>query len=171
MLGTMRRNITSRPMPILEVSSFRPKRCRHNWSMYLNRVNTNRSCAPWIKSSRRQSMSTSSSRQTTPTSAPSTNSSGSSSSSSSLSSPSTPWQSSHKVHFNIFLVLQIFALMISLCLMLFIIVYNCHRFKQEIIYISLIDRINIKIMDFFSYLNSRVGTKFQWKTEKNLYWL
>jgi hypothetical protein len=59
----------------------------------------------------------------------------------------------------------------ALCLIAFILMVSCHRFREEATYVSLVDLLNAKITDYLSYLNSRPDSTLFWKTEEQLYWI
>jgi hypothetical protein len=52
----------------------------------------------------------------------------------------------------------------ALCLIIFILMVSCHRYREEITFVSLVDLLNLKITDYLNYLNSRPGSKLYWKT-------
>lgn len=59
----------------------------------------------------------------------------------------------------------------ALCLIIFILMVSCHRYREEISFLSLVDLLNLKITDYLNYLNSRPDSKLFWKTEPRLYWI
>jgi hypothetical protein len=59
----------------------------------------------------------------------------------------------------------------ALCLIVFILMVSCHRYREEISFVSLVDLLNIKITDYLNYLNSRPDSTLFWKTEERLYWI
>lgn len=68
-------------------------------------------------------------------------------------------------------VITILSLVASLCFVVFILMLSCHRFREQIHYISLIDLLNLKITDYLSYLNSRPNARLFWKTSCHLFWI
>jgi hypothetical protein len=55
--------------------------------------------------------------------------------------------------------------------MIFILMFSCHRFNEELDYVSLIDLLNARITEYLNYLNSRPGATLHWKTAAHLYWI
>lgn len=52
----------------------------------------------------------------------------------------------------------------ALCLIVFILMVSCHRYREDISFLSLVDLLNLKISDYLNYLNSRPDSKLFWKT-------
>jgi len=67
--------------------------------------------------------------------------------------------------------MAIFSLVASIFLVLFILMFNCHRYRQKLSYVPLLDVINLKISDYLDCLNSRPDTLLRWEAAKHLYWI
>lgn len=61
--------------------------------------------------------------------------------------------------------------MSSFCLILFILMASCHEYHKDIVFVSLMDKINKRISEYLNYLNSRPGATLKWKTSHHLYWI
>ncbi len=59
----------------------------------------------------------------------------------------------------------------ALCLIIFILMVSCHRYREEISFVSLVDLLNLKITDYLNNINSWPDSKLYWKTEERLYWI
>lgn len=76
-----------------------------------------------------------------------------------------------RYHCCLYLAVTEICLVAALCLVMFILMVSCHRFREQIIFVSLVDLLNVKITDYLNYLNSRPDSKLYWKTEEHLYWI
>lgn len=74
-------------------------------------------------------------------------------------------------YFKLDIVVSIFCIVVAVCLIVLMLMISCHRFHEEIVYVSLIDKLNQRITDYLNYINSRPHAILEWKTSDHLYWI
>lgn len=63
------------------------------------------------------------------------------------------------------------CLAVSLCLILFILMFSCHEFHKQLEYTPLVQKIDEGINEYLNYLNSRPATYLSWSIPQHLYWI